>query len=90
MPFLIRKGTRVTVRKPSGELVVYTCKADCLLQDRERVGEYRTIQFKRGDFVLSASALDVTEIHYKCPQCGGTAEAEGLCDACRRQWLPRR
>jgi hypothetical protein len=88
--FLIRKGTSVTVRKPSGEVIAHTCKDDCLFQNRERVGEYRTIQFKRGDLILSVSALDVTEVRFRCPQCGANGEIEGLCDTCRKQWLPKR
>jgi len=36
------------------------------------------------------AAADVTEIPFRCPQCGGKSEFDGLCVGCRERWLPGR
>lgn len=88
--YLIRKGTNLIVRKPSGEIVGHPAKEDCVFQPHEKVSEHKTVQFQRDGFLVSVPAADVTEVQSKCPQCGARTALEGLCDACRQTWLPRR
>ena len=40
--------------------------------------------------VVTVAAADVTEVSFKCPQCGGESEVGGLCEGCRERWLPPR
>ena len=90
VPYFVRKGTKIIVHKPSGEVTQHACKADTVFQAFEKVAELRTLQFKRDGFLVTVAAADVTEVHFKCPQCGGRSEIEGLCEGCRRRWLPGR
>jgi hypothetical protein len=90
MTFLVRKGTRILVRKPSGEVLEHTCRADKVFQPHQIVAEVKDIQFKQDDFVVTVDAREVVEVSYRCPQCSRTTAVEGLCDECRLGWLPGR
>lgn len=90
MPYLVRKGTRIIVQKPSGEIVGHACKDDCVFHAFEKTAELKMVQFEKDGFVVSVAAADFTEVHFKCPQCGGKSEVEGLCEGCRERWLPGR
>jgi hypothetical protein len=39
MAYLVRKGTKLIVRKPSGEVVEHACREDTLFHAHERVCE---------------------------------------------------
>ena len=86
----IRKGTKIIVQKPSGEVTQHACKDDCLFHAFEKVSELKTLQFKRDGFVVTVAAADVVEVSFKCPQCEGKSEVEGLCEGCRARWRPGR
>jgi len=88
--YLVRKGTAVIVRKPSGEVVGHRCREDCLFQVYEKLGEHKTMQFGRDGFLVTVDAADVVEVRYRCPECGQEGANEGLCMRCRGRWLPRR
>ena len=90
MPFLIRNGTKIIVQKPSGEVTQDACKDDTLFHGFEKVSELKTLQFKRDGFVVTVAAADVVEVSFKCPECGGRSEIEGLCEGCWERWLPGR
>jgi hypothetical protein len=90
MAFLVRKGTRIIVRKPTGEVLEHSCRTDTVFQPHQIVAELRVVQFKQDGFVVTVNAGDVTEVSYRCPQCSRTTQVEGLCDECRRGWLPGR
>ena len=90
VPYLVRKGTRIIVRKPSGEVAQHACRDDTVFHAFEKVSELKTLQFKRDGFVVTVAAADVVEVSFKCPQCGGKSEVEGLCECCRERWLPGR
>ena len=62
MAYLVRKGTKVIVRKPSGAVVAHDCKDGCLFQSYEKVAEHKTMQFGRNGFLVSVSAADATEV----------------------------
>jgi hypothetical protein len=85
---LVRKGTKIIVQKPSGEVTRHACKDDCVFHNHEKVSELKTPRFKRDGLVVSVSAAEVTGVQFKCPECGGKSEIDGLCDACREQWVP--
>ena len=50
----------------------------------------KTLQLKWDGFVVTVPAADVSEVSFKCPQCGGKSEVDGLCEGCRERWLPGR
>lgn len=60
--YLVRKGTKIVVRKPSGVLAGHSCRDDCLFQNQQMVSEHKTIQFQRDGFVISVRAADVSEV----------------------------
>ena len=39
MAFLVRKGTKIIVRKPTGEVQEHTCRADTVFQPHQIVAE---------------------------------------------------
>jgi len=80
----------IILRKPSGEIVAHRCRKDCLFQAYEKLGEHKTRQFGQGGFVVTADAADVVAVRFRCPECGGEQESEGLCEKCRARWLPKR
>lgn len=88
--YLIRKGTRVLLRKPTGEVVEHVVRQDSTFYRHDQVAELRVVQFKKDGFLLTVTAADITEIRYACPECGCRVEIEGLCQACRQKWMPGR
>ena len=90
MAFLVRKGTRILVRRSTGEVQEHTCRADTVFQPRQIAAELKVIQFKQNGFVVTVNAGDVVEVSYRCPQCSRTTAVEGLYDECWRGWLPGR
>jgi hypothetical protein len=61
-----------------------------VFQPQQVVAELKVVQFKQDGFVVTVNAGDLVEVSYRCPQCGVTTPVEGLCDECRRGWLPGR
>jgi hypothetical protein len=90
MAFRIRKGTRIIVRKPTSEVLEHACRADTVFQPHQVIAELKVVQFKHQGFVVTVNAGDVVEVSFRCPQCSRTTAVEGLCDECRRSWLPGR
>ena len=89
MAYLIGKGTKIIVRKASGEVVEHVCREDAVFYDHNKVAGLKTFQFQRDGFLVTVNAADVTEVSFQCPQCGCGTEIEGLCHRCRAGWLPR-
>lgn len=69
MAHLIRKGTRVILRRPSGEVVEHVLREDCLFYEHNQVAELKIIQFRRDGWLLSVPAADITHVRFSCPQC---------------------
>ena len=63
------------------------CLADTVFQPHQIVAELKVMQFKQDGLVVTVNTGDIL---YRCPQCSRTTAVEGLCDECRRGWLPGR
>jgi len=46
--YLVRKGTKILVRKPTGEIVWHQYRKDCVLQPYQKLGERKTVQLQQG------------------------------------------
>jgi hypothetical protein len=90
MAYLLRKGTRIVVRRPNGRVLEHICRQDTMFYSHDKVAELKTVQFTRDGFLVTVNAADLVKVRFQCPQCGCRTEIEGLCDRCRESWLPRR
>jgi len=64
MPFLVRKGTRVTVEIPHGAGRTHRCRCDNVFTERETTEQGNFYRFHRGGYVLVVEAIDVVELTF--------------------------